>query len=281
MDATPKVARAALHFWEEPPVSGTRGSGAIFFSGCNLKCVFCQNREISAGGFGVEVSAGRLAGMMLELEEQGAHTINLVTATHFAPTAARAVAIARRHGMDLPIVYNTSGYERAELVGELAEFVDVWLADAKYAGPELAKLSAAPDYAEACFPALARMQASVEEKGGRATDAEGIMTRGVIVRHLVLPGHVRESEAVLDCVWEACGPVADVSVMNQYTPNAECRGRGDFLARTVGEAEYGRVLDYAYDLGFEHVWWQEGGTQSESFVPAFDLTGVEGGREVW
>jgi putative pyruvate formate lyase activating enzyme len=107
------------------------------------------------------------------------------------------------------------------------------------------------------------------------------MTRGVIVRHLVLPGHVRESEAVLDRVWETCGTDVDVSVMNQYTPNAECRGRGDFLARTVTDDEYGRVLDYACDLGFEHVWWQEGGTQSESFVPAFDLTGVEGGREVW
>ena len=252
--ATLRVARSALHFWEEPPISGESGSGAIFFTGCPLRCVFCQNHEISQEGFGLEVTTARLAQMMLELKAQGANNINLVTPMHFAPHVRKAVLEAKAHGMDLPIVCNTSGYENAEVVEAMSDVVDIWLTDFKYL----------------------KMLAAVRAAGGRSEDARGIMRRGIIVRHLVLPGHVRDSLAVLDRVWELCGNDVDLSVMNQYTPNEGCRLAGGDLARAVTDEEYEAVLDHADELGFERMWWQQGGTVSESFVPAFDATGVEG-----
>ena len=277
MTSSLKVARAALHYWKEPPISGEAGSGAIFFSGCPLRCVFCQNHEISQGGFGAEVGCERLARMMLELQEQGALNINLVTPGHFAPHVLAAVRLAREQGMGLPIVCNTSGYETPEVVRALSEVVDVWLTDFKYASPELAgALSGAPDYPEAASDALALMMGSVEAKGGRAEGEDGRMLRGVIVRHLVLPGHTDDSVEVLRRVWEIAGNGCDISVMNQYTPNERCRAAGGELARGVTHDEYERVLDEGDDLGFERMWWQEGGTVSESFVPGFDLTGVLG-----
>ena len=238
MSAELRVARSALHLWEEPPISGEAGSGAIFFSGCPLRCVFCQNHEISSEGFGLPVTTARLAEMMLELQAQGALNINLVTPTHFAPHVYEAVSMARSAGLALPIVCNTSGYELAETVRALAGVVDVWLTDFKY--------------------------------------ADGAMRRGIIVRHLVLPGHADDSCAVLERVWDIAGNDADLSVMNQYTPNEACRRAGGALSHGVSEEEYEIVLCRADDLGFERIWWQEGGTVSESFVPAFDATGVEG-----
>lgn len=275
MDARLRVARAALHMWEEPPISGESGSGAIFFSGCSLRCVFCQNLEISQGGFGAEVDAERLAGMMLELQAQGALNVNLVTPTHFAPHVVEAVRLARSRGLSLPIVCNTSGYELPEAVRAMAEVVDVWLTDFKYASPALAgELSAAPDYPEVAVAALAEMSAAVRAAGGRRLGEAGQMLGGLVVRHLVLPGHVDDSLAVLDVVREVTGGACDLSVMNQYTPNARCREAGGELARAVTGEEYETVLDRADELGFDPLWWQEGGTVSESFVPAFDLTGV-------
>lgn len=275
--ATLRVARSALHFWEEPPISGEAGSGAIFFSGCPLRCVFCQNDAISHGGFGREVSVARLAQMMLELERKGALNINLVTPSHFAPQVIEAVSLAREAGMDLPIVCNTSGYELPELVQALSSVVDIWLTDFKYASPGLAaRLSGARDYPEVAATALATMMACLKEQGGRRLRADGTMTRGVIVRHLVLPGHADDSVAVLNRVWELCGNDCDLSVMNQYTPNERCRRAGGPLGGPVSKKEYERVLDHADELGFERMWWQQGGTVSESFVPLFDLTGVEG-----
>ncbi len=272
-----RVARAALHFWEEPPISGETGSGAIFFSGCTLRCVFCQNAEISSGNFGHEVSVARLAQMMLELAEQGALNINLVTPGHFAPQVVEAVRLARAAGMDLPIVCNTGGYETLETVRLLGEVVDIWLTDFKYASGSLAgKLSGAPDYPQVASVALAEMCASLIRKGARKLGDDGRMLQGVIVRHLVLPGHVDDSLNVLDLVWDIAGDYADLSVMNQYTPNAACRERGGELARALTEDEYELVLDHADDLGFENLWWQQGGTVSESFVPSFDATGVDG-----
>lgn len=271
------VARSALHFWEEPPISGEAGSGAIFFSGCPLRCVFCQNHEISSGGFGLAVTTARLAEMMLELEGQGALNVNLVTPLHFAPHVREAVLMARAAGMALPVVCNTSGYERADVVRSLADVVDVWLTDFKYASPALAgDLSRAPDYPEAAAAALGAMLEGVRAAGGRELGEDGSMRRGVIVRHLVLPGHADDSCAVLDRVWDICGDEADLSVMNQYTPNEACRRAGGDLARGVSEEEYEIVLCHADDLGFSRIWWQEGGTVSESFVPAFDATGVAG-----
>ena len=269
-----KLARAALHFWEEPPISGEGGSGTVFFSGCPLKCVYCQNHEISTGNFGLEVDEGRLSEIMLELQGQGAHNVNLVTATHWAHLLPGAVAAARERGLDVPIVYNTSGYELEAAVAELGDVVDVWLTDFKYADAALARsLSHVEDYPGVAARALSRMVAEVERRGGELADADGLMKRGVIVRHLVLPGHVKDSMRVLDEVWRVAGDVP-ISVMNQYTPNARMRAAGGELARAVTEDEYERVLDHADDLGFTRMFWQEGGAVDESFTPAFDTTGV-------
>ena len=277
MSSELRVARSALHLWEEPPISGESGSGAIFFSGCPLRCVFCQNHEISSGGFGLPVSVPRLAEMMLELEGQGALNINLVTPLHFAPHVREAVGMARAAGLGLPIVCNTSGYERPEVVRALVDVVDVWLTDFKYASGSLAgELSSAPDYPEVAAASLAVMVESLRSAGGRALFEDGSMRRGIIVRHLVLPGHAGDSCAVLDRVWEIAGNDADLSIMNQYTPNEACRLAGGDLSHGISEEEYEIVLCHADDLGFERIWWQEGGTVSESFVPAFDATGVEG-----
>lgn len=273
-DDSLKIARAALHYWEEPPISGERGSGTIFFSACPLKCVYCQNHEISTGGFGIEVAPGRLVEIMLELQEQGAHNINLVTATHYAHLLSTALGEARRRGLSIPIVYNTSGYEREEAIAELADLVDVWLVDYKYADADLGRaLSHVVDYPETAARALSRMCAAVAARGGELVGADGMMQRGVIVRHLVLPGHADDSCRVLDRIWDVAGDVP-ISVMNQYTPNERMRASGGELSRAVTEDEYEFVLDHADDVGFTQMFWQEGGAVDESFTPAFDTTGV-------
>ena len=272
-----KVARSALHFWEEPPISGEAGSGTIFFSGCSLCCIFCQNADISHGGVGVPVSVARVARMMLELEAQGALNINLVTPSHVAPQVVDAVKRAKAAGLSLPIVCNTSGYETPETVDMLASVVDVWLTDFKYANPALAgMLSKASDYPDVAAAALGRMLYRLRARGGAKRAEDGRMLQGIIVRHLVLPGYEQDSCDVLNRVWELCGNEVDLSVMNQYTPTAAMLTRTDALAHPLSEAAYDFVLCHADNLGFEQIWWQEGGTVSESFVPAFDATGVEG-----
>ena len=271
---TLRLARAALHFWEEPPISGEAGSGTVFFSGCPLKCVYCQNHEISTGNFGIDVSPERLAQIMLELQDQGALNINLVTATHYAHLLPEAIAAARARGLVVPIVYNTSGYERVEAVRELDDLVDIWLTDFKYADAGLGRaLSHVPDYPSVAQSALIEMARQLERHGGGAARADGTWTRGIIVRHLVLPGHVEDSCRVLDLIWDAVGDVP-ISVMNQYTPNAAMRAAGGELARAVTREEYECVLDHADDLGFTQMFWQEGGAVDESFTPPFDTTGV-------
>lgn len=271
---TLRLARAALHFWEEPPISGEEGSGTVFFSGCPLKCVYCQNHEISTGNFGIDVSPERLAQIMLELQDQGALNINLVTATHYAHLLPEAIAAARAQGLVVPIVYNTSGYERVEAVRELDDLVDIWLTDFKYADAGLGRaLSHVPDYPSVAQSALIEMARQLERHGGGAARADGTWTRGIIVRHLVLPGHAEDSCRVLDLIWDAVGDVP-ISVMNQYTPNAAMRAAGGELARAVTREEYERVLDHADDLGFTQMFWQEGGAVDESFTPPFDTTGV-------
>lgn len=272
-----RIARAALHMWEEPPISGEAGSGAIFFSGCPLRCVYCQNYEISQQEFGKEVSIGRLAKIMLELQDQGALNINLVTALHYAPSVREAILLARREGLSIPIVCNTSGYERVETIAAMSDVIDIWLTDFKYVKTSLGvRLSYVRDYTKFARPALARMLESLRERGGRREREDGTMLQGIIVRHLVLPGCVQDSLAVLDEVWDICGNDVDLSVMNQYTPNAHCLESGTELARAITEQEYELVLDHADELGFERLWWQQGGTVSESFVPPFDTTGVDG-----
>lgn len=272
-----QIARSALHFWEEPPISGEVGSGAIFFSSCPLRCVFCQNQQISQGNFGHEVSVKRLAAMMLELQEQGALNINLVTALHYAPQVYDAVQMAREAGLSLPIVCNTSGYELVSTIRAMGDIVDVWLPDFKYASSDLAyALSGAQDYPQVATAALEEMLNQVSQRGTRVVGKDGALKTGIIVRHLVLPGHTDDSCAVLDKLWELAGNDIDISVMNQYTPNARCKAAGGNLARALTNEEYEVVLDHADDLGFEHMWWQQGGTVSESFVPPFDATGVDG-----
>lgn len=271
----PRVARAALHYWEEPPISGEVGSGAIFFGGCPLRCVFCQNHQISQGAVGIEVGSEQIARMMLDLQGQGALNINLVTPLHHAPHIRKSVELARAGGLSIPVVCNTSGYELAHTVHALGDVIDVWLTDFKYRSSALAKeFSHAQDYPEVACEALVAMMDEVNRQGGRSVASDESLRRGVIVRHLVLPGHVEDSCAVLDLVWELCGNDADLSVMNQYTPNERCRRAGGELARGVTDEEYEIVLCHADDLGFERIWWQQGGTVSESFVPAFDGTGV-------
>ena len=273
-DSTLKIARAALHMWEEPPISGEAGSGTIFFSGCPLKCIYCQNHQISTGGFGIEVSPERLVEIMLELQDQGALNINLVTATHYAHLLPAAITVARQRGLKIPIVYNTSGYERVQAVAELAGLVDVWLTDFKYADVALARsLSHVPDYPDVAAAALAQMVSQINAAGGELLAQDGHMLRGIIVRHLVLPGHAEDSCRVLDRIWEVAGDVP-ISVMNQYTPNQRMRDQGGDLARAVLDEEYEMVLDHADDLGFTTMFWQEGGAVDESFTPPFDTTGV-------
>ena len=269
-----KIARAALHMWEEPPISGEAGSGTIFFSGCPLKCIYCQNHQISTGGFGIEVSPERLVQIMLELQDQGALNINLVTATHYAHLLPAAIASARQRGLKIPIVYNTSGYELAQAVAELDGLVDVWLSDFKYADAALARsLSHVPDYPDVAAAALAQMVSQINAAGGEKLAQDGRMLRGIIVRHLVLPGHADDSCRVLDRVWDIAGDVP-ISVMNQYTPNQRMRDQGGELARAVTDEEYEKVLDHADGLGFTTMFWQEGGAVDESFTPPFDTTGV-------
>ena len=260
--------------WEEPPISGEAGSGTIFFSGCPLKCIYCQNHQISTGGFGIEVSPERLVEIMLELQDQGALNINLVTATHYAHLLPAAITAARQRGLKIPIVYNTSGYERVQAVAELAGLVDVWLTDFKYADVVLARsLSPVPDYPDVAAAALAQMVSQINAAGGELLVQDGHMLRGIIVRHLVLPGHAEDSCRVLDRIWEVAGDVP-ISVMNQYTPNQRMRDQGGDLARAVLDEEYEMVLDHADDLGFTTMFWQEGGAVDESFTPPFDTTGV-------
>lgn len=272
-----RIARAALHFWEEPPISGERGSGAIFFSACPLRCVFCQNAHISQENFGEKISVSRLAQIMLELQAQGAHNINLVTPLHYAPSIKAAVLLAKEHGLTLPIVCNTSGYELVETLRELEGIVDIWLTDFKYADPQLAKtLSQAGNYPSVAEAALLEMARQLRAHGGEHIGQDLMMKQGIIVRHLVLPSHVNDSKAVLIKLWNLVENEISLSIMNQYTPNERMRKAGGALAHPLSPEAYEEVLDFADDLGFERIYWQQGGTVSESFVPKFDITGVIG-----
>ncbi|MCM1539346.1 MAG: radical SAM protein [bacterium] len=267
-----RVARAALHRWEEPCISGRCGSGAVFFSGCVLRCVFCQNRRISAEGYGKNVTPKMLAGMMLDLQEQGAHNINLVTPTHFAEGIRSALMMAREQGMSLPVVYNCGGYEDVAALRRLEGLVDVWLPDFKYLSAELAaRYSRKADYPERAKAALSEM---VRQSGTCCYDAEGMMTKGVLVRHLVLPGHTKEAKAVLHFLFSEYGNRIAYSILNQYTPMPYVAAYAPELNRRLTKREYERVAAYAVELGIENGYLQEGSAARESFIPAFDGTGV-------
>lgn len=271
------AARAALHMWEEPCISGKEGSGTVFFVGCPLGCVFCQNREIALGRrhgdvIGIPVTEVQLADTFLALEAQGANNINLVTPTHFVPQIICAVRMARERGLTIPVLYNTGSYETEETVRSLRGTVDIFLPDLKFMDPDISgRYAKAPDYFEVAEKAIRGM---VEIAGDPVFDDRGMMKSGVIVRHMVLPGHTRDSKRIIRYLHETYGEKIYVSIMNQYTP---MQGIGDEfpeLARRVTKREYGRVVDYAIDLGMENVFIQEGPTAEESFIPDFDGTGI-------
>lgn len=271
------VARAALHFWEEPPLSGEAGSGAVFFARCPLHCVYCQNADIAAGKAGKPVSVVRLSEICLELQAQGALNVNFVTPTHHSLAIRDAVRGARERGLGIPIVWNTSGYERVEVVGALAGTVDVWLADFKYADAVLAKrYSNAPDYPQVALQAIEAMATQAgrpqfDEVGGLPR-----MRKGVIVRHLMLPGALGQSKRAVKLLHERFGDAVLYSIMNQYTPVMPSSALGRFpeLARRVPDDEYEELLDFADSLGIEDYFWQQGPAAEESFIPAWDCTGV-------
>lgn len=271
---TLKIGRAALHWWEEPCLVGDRGSGAIFFAHCALGCVYCQNKRL-AEGEGIEVDPQRLAGIMLELQnEQHAANINLVTASHYAPTVAAVLLALRQSGqLRIPVVWNTSGYECIETLMLLDGLVDVYLVDLKYANARTSeRLSRARDYPEVALAAIERM---ILQVGEPYFDEAGYLQKGVIVRHLVLPGYVDDSLAALKILYERFGAHVMLSIMNQFTIVDDAfDGEAYGLGRAVSDEDYERVLDFADELGIEDYFWQEGGAASESFVPAFDGTGV-------
>lgn len=266
------VARAALHMWEEPCISGETGSGAVFFTGCPLHCIYCQNAKIAGGKIGKEITVERLAEIFLELQGQGAANINLVTPTHYSQEILEAVKWAREQGLKLPIVYNCSGYEKVNTLKELEGIVDIYLTDFKYMESELAdRYSHAPDYPETAQAALKEM---VRQQGTAVFDEQGMLQRGVIVRHLLLPNHLRNAKAVVEYVYNTYGDHVYISLMNQYTPLPQVADIPE-LNRKVTKREYERLIAYALELGVEQGYIQEGETAEESFIPDFNCDGVE------
>lgn len=269
-----KVARAALHMWEEPCISGRQGSGTVFFSGCNLRCVYCQNYEIAAGRKGKEVSVERLAEIFLELQKKKAANINLVTPDHYITSVAEAVNQAKKRGLVIPVVYNGSGYEKKEIIKGLAGLVDIFLTDFKYMDSDLAqKYSSAADYPQVAKEALAEM---VDVAGEPVFGEDGMMKRGVIVRHLLLPGHKKNAKEVLKYLHETYEDKIYVSLMNQYTPFERLNSQPEYkeLCRKVTKREYETVVDYMLELGIKNAFIQEGETAMESFIPEFDMEGI-------
>ena len=286
------LARAALHYWEEPCISGDRGSGTVFFSGCALKCVFCQNREISRGTAGKIITSDRLSDIFIELQEKGAHNINLVTPEHFVPLLIPALRRAKKQGLSIPVVYNTGSYERVEAVRALEGLVDVWMPDLKYVSPVLsARHTGAADYFEYASAAIAEMVRQCPEPvfsdGSHALNCpddtdDPLLIRGVLVRHLALPGCGEDSRAVLRHLHDTYGNRIFISIMNQYTPMPQVLKQktaaygpvSPDLCRRLSEQEYDALVDYAIEIGIENGFIQEGGTVSPSYIPVFDGTGI-------
>ena len=277
------AARAALHMWEEPCISGENGSGAVFFTGCTLRCVFCQNHEIAAGKRGQKIDESHLAEIFLKLQQQKANNINLVTPTQYVLPIIAAVKKAKAQGLKIPVVYNTSGYERVETLKNLEGIVDVYLPDFKYMDSRLSQqYSYAADYTETAKKALEEMIRQTgkpvfftaeDELVKEGYVEEQIMKRGVIVRHLLLPACVKDSKAVIKYLYDTYKDDIYISIMNQYTPVNRIK-EYDNLNRRVTKKEYDEVVDYAIELGVVNGFIQEGGTADESFIPEFDYTGL-------
>ncbi len=283
-----KAARAALHMWEEPCLSGQTGSGTVFFSGCNMRCVFCQNHPISAGSKGKPLSVSRLSEIFLELQNKQACNINLVTPTHFVPQIIQALDTAKSRGLTIPVVYNTGSYEKTETLKMLEGLVDIYLPDLKYISSALSrKYSYAEDYFRYAGDAIAEMVRQTgtpaffpQESDGTSclpqSNDEPLMKKGVIVRHLALPGCMEDSKAILRYLYGTYKNDIYVSIMNQYTPLPQFLDIKAYpeLNRTVAPQEYEELVDYALSIGIENGYIQEGGTCSESFIPDFDCFGL-------
>ena len=266
-----KVARAALHFWEEPCISGEKGSGTVFFSNCTLKCVFCQNNDISECSAGKEISIERLSDIFLELQHKGALNINLVTPTHYVPQIIEGLKIAKNKGLNLPIIYNSSGYENIETLRYLKGYIDVYLPDLKYFSNKYSlKYSNAKDYFNFAIKAIDEM---VKQVGDIQFDKNGIIKKGVIVRQLLLPGLLFDSKKILDYLHKTYDDKIYISIMNQYTPLAHVENYPE-INKKISEKYYNTIIDYAISIGIQNAFIQEEGTAKESFIPAFDYEGV-------
>ncbi|MCM1165586.1 MAG: radical SAM protein [Lachnospiraceae bacterium] len=273
MGAEISAAKAMLHRWEEPCISGERGSGAVFFSGCTLKCAYCQNYGISTENKGREITAERLAEIFLELQQQGAHNINLVNPTHFVPQVIRALETAKRSGLSLPIVYNSGGYERTETLRALDGIVDGYLPDVKYFGSDLAEaLSDAPNYFDTAMSAVAEM---VRQTGKPKLAENGILLRGTLVRHLVLPWQYKDSIEIVKRLAERFGGDILFSLMSQYTPFGRVKTdtRFEKFNRRITTFEYQKVLDAVYSAGLNG-YMQEKSSAKEEYTPEFDFSGL-------
>lgn len=266
-----RVSHYSLHHWEEPVISGNNGSGTVFFSHCNLKCIFCQNKKISTLGYGKEIGPARLRSIFLELQEKGAHNINLVTPTHFVPQIAKVLRKMRPQELKIPIVYNTSSYEWPRTISMMEGLADIYLADLKYFDSELGEnYSNCRDYFEIASQAIAAMY---EQVGQAVIGDDGLMKRGVIVRVLILPGHKEDAKKIIEYLYKTYGDGIYISIMNQYTPVTKTLKYPN-LNWTVTEGEYNDVVDFACDLGVTKAFIQEGETCLESFIPNFDCKNV-------
>ncbi len=269
-----KVARAALHHWEEPCISGTNGSGTVFFSGCSLHCVFCQNEEISHGRIGKEITKERLSEIFLELQEKDANNINLVTPGQYVPDIVWCVEHARRQGLHIPIVYNTSSYENVDTLKLLEGIVDVYLPDFKYFNSELAaKYSKAPDYPEVAKLAIAEMVRQQPTPVFYEKDGQELIQKGVIVRQLLLPGQLQDAKNIIKYLYETYENRIYISLMSQFTPLPHVENYPE-LNRKVSKRSYESYVDFAISLGIENGFIQEDDVAEESFIPLFDCEGV-------
>lgn len=266
-----RLGRAALHFWEEPCISGTKGSGTVFFSGCSLSCCYCQNFNLSRGREGVKIDEKRLSQIFLDLQKQGAHNINLVTGEHFAPHIKNSLMDAINKGLNIPVILNSSGYVKDSTLELLKDVIDIYLVDFKYMNPLLAKdYSLAPDYSAVAKKAIDKM---VYMCPYPKFDDEGILKQGVLVRHLCLPSHIEDSKNIIKYIFEAYGEKVLLSIMSQYTPYGECEKFTE-LKRRLSENEYQEIIDFCLNIGIEDAYIQEGEAALESFIPSFNGEGV-------
>lgn len=265
-----KVAHYSLHKWEEPIISGDKGSGTIFFSNCNMKCIYCQNKKISLDGYGKLISNKRLREIMLTLQAEGAHNINLVTPTHYVPQIASIIRKLKGKELKIPVIYNTSSYESVGTVMMMRSLVDIYLADLRYFDDDLAKkYSKCDNYFETATMAIDEMYRQV---GKFELGDDGLLKKGLIVRVLILPGHTRDAKEIINYLYKTYKDDIFISIMNQYTPVNECEY--DNLNRKVTDDEYDEVLDFAITIGVKNAFMQEGETASESFIPKFDCSKV-------